>query len=258
MFSLTRSVVEHFNPNEAEFNSESFGFIPLESTGLEWNCHPVDEVIFQEYGDREITSTGYLPFNNVQVRIINACSPEDSEDAPKETEDRAMAWKRLRRSITLAIWCSLYFGFLISIFSATIVGTVFILVYYLNYQTILNCLSRPKESIPIKIQWSQTISEIIALVFSHVWFLFNIFFHFQPHQIKGLKRILLLVSLICFVLNSLYCLVLQVFGISDSRLTYALKVLENPLFALGICEKSGFSRDIFLQALKKRNSSCFY
>ena len=117
---------------------------------------------------REITSTGYLPFNNVQVRIINACSPEDSEDAPKETEDRAMAWKRLRRSITLAIWCSLYFGFLISIFSATIVGTVFILVYYLNYQTILNCLSRPKESIPIKIQWSQTISEIIALVFSHV------------------------------------------------------------------------------------------
>ena len=236
VFNFTRSVAEHVNPSEAEFNSESFGYNPLDSTGLEWNCRPVDELIYQEYSEREATDAGYMGFDNVHVRIINACSPEDSDDSPEETEDRGMAWKKLRPSITLTTWKSLYFGFFISILSATVTGIFSILVYYFNYQAILICLDRPKESIPVKIQWSTTLSELAALVSSHVWFFLNVLFHFRPHQIKGIKRTLLVTSIVFYVLNFLYRVVLQVFGIYYSVLTRVLiKIPENVLFALGIC-----------------------
>ena len=35
VFSFTRSVMEHYNPEEPEFTAESFGLSPLESTGGE-------------------------------------------------------------------------------------------------------------------------------------------------------------------------------------------------------------------------------
>ena len=47
MFSFTRSVTDHYNPEEPEYTSESFGYSPLESTGLEWYYHTVDELIYQ-------------------------------------------------------------------------------------------------------------------------------------------------------------------------------------------------------------------
>ena len=53
VFSFTRGVTEHYNPEEPEFTAESFGCCPLESTGREWYCHPVDELIYQQYSDRE-------------------------------------------------------------------------------------------------------------------------------------------------------------------------------------------------------------
>ena len=56
LHSLTRDVTEYYNPNEPEFTAESFGYDPLESTGREWYCHPIDELIYQEYSDREATS----------------------------------------------------------------------------------------------------------------------------------------------------------------------------------------------------------
>ena len=68
IFGLTRSVAEHYDPNCVEFDPETFGFHLLESTGLEWNSHSVDEFIFQEYGDREVCGIA------VQ-RITDACSP---------------------------------------------------------------------------------------------------------------------------------------------------------------------------------------
>jgi len=46
--SFTRSIADHFKPHEAEFDSESFGYSSLESTGLELYCLPVDELIYQE------------------------------------------------------------------------------------------------------------------------------------------------------------------------------------------------------------------
>ena len=33
LHSFTRGVTEHYNPDEPEFTFESFGYIPLESTG---------------------------------------------------------------------------------------------------------------------------------------------------------------------------------------------------------------------------------
>ena len=40
IFGLTRGVTEHYNPNDTEFDPETFGFYPLERTGLEWLISP--------------------------------------------------------------------------------------------------------------------------------------------------------------------------------------------------------------------------
>ena len=68
VFRFTRSVTEHYSPQEPEFTAESFGYDPLQSTGREWYRHPVDELIYQEYSDREISSVNYLPTNTLDVR----------------------------------------------------------------------------------------------------------------------------------------------------------------------------------------------
>ena len=46
IFRLTRSVAEHYDPNCVEFDPETFGFHLLESTGFEWNSHPVDDRVY--------------------------------------------------------------------------------------------------------------------------------------------------------------------------------------------------------------------
>ena len=48
IFGLTRGDAEHYNPNDTEFDRETFGFLPLERTGLEWVISPDEELIFQE------------------------------------------------------------------------------------------------------------------------------------------------------------------------------------------------------------------
>ena len=82
VFSFTRGVTEHYHPEEPEFTAESFGYNPLENTGREWYCHPVDELIYQEYSDKEATSSGYLASSRPDVRVINACLAEDKEETP--------------------------------------------------------------------------------------------------------------------------------------------------------------------------------
>ena len=98
LFGFTRGVTEHYNPDEPEFTAESFGYNPLESTGREWYCHPLDELIYQEYNDREAASSGYLASRSVNVRVTDACSTENNEDTEELEQDRerSMAWKRLR------------------------------------------------------------------------------------------------------------------------------------------------------------------
>jgi len=84
VFSFTRGVTERYNPEESEFTAESFGYKPLESTGREWYYQPVDEVIYQEYGDREATSWDYLASSRLDVRVTNACLPEVNEDTHRK------------------------------------------------------------------------------------------------------------------------------------------------------------------------------
>lgn len=151
VFSFTRSVMEHYNPEEPAFTIESFGFNPLESTGREWYYPPVGELIYQEYGNEESTSTNYLAARGVHVRVINACSPEEPEEfQDDQLEDRSMAWKQLRPSSFQTICKSMYIGALISLFAATGIAAGFILLCYLAYSFFRYTHVKP---MPLRIQW---------------------------------------------------------------------------------------------------------
>ena len=90
LFSFTRGVTEHYNPEEPEFTAEAFGYNPIESTGREWYYQPVDELIYQEYSDREATTWDYLGSSDLDVKVSNACSPDEETDERQE-DNRAMA-----------------------------------------------------------------------------------------------------------------------------------------------------------------------
>ena len=125
LYSFTRDVTQHYNPNEPEFTAESFGYNPLESTGREWYCHPVDELIYQEYSDREATSLDYQVSRCVQVKVTDASTIENNEETHIAShEQREMAWKQLRPSVIRTICKSMYIGASISLFTAGIVGAI--------------------------------------------------------------------------------------------------------------------------------------
>ena len=166
VFSFTRGVAEHYNPDEPEFTPELFGYNAFESTGREWNFFPVDEMIYQEYSDRQDTTLDYLAASGFRVRLNDACLPNENqgmqESQPLVEADTAMAWKRLRPSALATVCKSLYIGASISILAATTTGVLYSLLTYVSYQTLFNCEYRPGESIPVKIQWIRTISTLIA------------------------------------------------------------------------------------------------
>ena len=80
LYSFTRNVAEHYNINEDENLSELFGHNAMEDTGKEWYRQPVDEVIYQEYSNSEVTAMDYLTRSSVNARLIDACSTEDNEE----------------------------------------------------------------------------------------------------------------------------------------------------------------------------------
>lgn len=133
IFSFTRGVAENYNPDEPEFTTESLGYDPLECTGREWNYLPVDELIYQEYSDMEGSNLNYMAANSLRIRVINACSPEENEVVYDEQygEDRAMAWKRLRPSALRTVGKSMYVGALISLLTASMIGSLYVLITYL-------------------------------------------------------------------------------------------------------------------------------
>ena len=192
LHSFTRDVTEHYNPNEPEFTAESFGYNPLDSTGREWYCHPVDELIYQEYSDREATSLEYQVSRCVEVKVTDASSIENNE----ETEDvashehREMAWKRLRPSAIRTICKSMYIGGLISLVTAVIVGSINILISYINLKTEQNCEFSLKNKIPVQVQWMKTISGAILSAFLYIWYFINVLFLFRPFQLIGLLFLL--------------------------------------------------------------------
>ena len=181
VFSFTRGVTEHLNPEELEFTAESFGYNPLESTGLEWYYRPVDELIYQEYSDREDTGLDYLPSCRFNVKVINACSPEDEEtQEDQQEEDRAMAWKRLRPSALQTAFKSMLIGALISLLTASLIGTVYLLLSYLIFETVTRCANLQEKLFPVRVQWVRTISEQVASVFYYAWSFFNMLLLFRP------------------------------------------------------------------------------
>ena len=169
--SFTHGVIAFYNPDEPEFTTESLGYNPLESTGREWNYHPLDEFIYQEYSDRGHTpGSSYMPSRNIAVRVIDACSPQEKEETRGEQrgDDRAMAWKSFRPSTCHTVWRSLYTGTLISLLTATIIGSLFLSFTYLTYETALDCPFHTIKSIPSQIQWMKCISGILSSAFLYM------------------------------------------------------------------------------------------
>ena len=236
LFSFTRSVTEHYNPEEPEFTAESFGYDPLQSTGREWYYLPVDELIYQEYSYRDIISFAYLASSSLDVLVINACSLEDSEEEDNQgnraqEEDKEMGWKRLRPPVLQTVVKAMYIGGLISLLAASIVGTIYTLLSYLNYKTVSNCEFHQGELISARIQWMRTILEIVGCVVYYVFPGLNLLFLFRPHQLKGIKTKLILVSFVMYILDALFRAVLQAFGKPFFNLPAFDRALSNvPVF----------------------------
>ena len=198
VYRFTRSATEHYNPEEPEYTTESFGYDPLQSTGREWYYHPVDEFIYQEYSDKDIRSFAYLASSSLDVQVINACSPDESTEEGnqerRQEEDKEMAWKRLRPPVVQTVVKSMYIGGIISLLAASIVGTIYILLSYLNYKTVAwNCEIQQVESVSARMQWTRTFVDVIICVFYYAWPILIQLFLFRPHHLKGIKTKLILV-----------------------------------------------------------------
>ena len=260
VFSFTRDVTENYNPEEPEFTAESFGYNPLESTGREWYYHPVDELIYQEYSDRKATNWDYLAANTLNVRVINACSTGENEEAQEgqKDEDRAMAWKRLRPSALRTVYNSMYIGALISLLVATFIGTVFMLICYFCYKTVHDCEFKSGESIPVQIQWMRTTSSVFACAFIYIWNFLNLLFLFRPFQLKGVKRKLVLACFITYFLDTLYRVALQALEISHSHISRLQKIPLNTLFLTSVCLQVYLVTNHFITRSGRKKLTLFF
>ena len=238
VFSFTRGVAEHYHPDEPEFTIELFGCSSLESTRdrRAWNYFPVDEMIYQEYSNRQDTALDYLPVSGFRVRLNDASLPDENqrmqESQPLVEAHAAMAWKRLRPSALATVCKSLYIGASISILAATTTGVFYSLITYVSYHTSFNCEYRPGESIPVKIQWIRTISTLIANIFLYAWYLMGILFLFRPYQVRGVRTKCALVAFFLFCLDALYRLAFQIFQISHSKLSKLQTLPLNAMFLI--------------------------
>lgn len=265
LFSFTRSVTDHCNPEEPEYTAESFGYNPLESTGREWYSRPVDEFIYQEYSDRELrTSFNYMATSSLNINVRDACSleePENDEAARKEEElrDAALAWKRLRPSVCRTIWKSMYIGALISLVAATIVGAVCTVVFYVSFMTINICQFYPKKLIPVRLQWMRTISCSIAYASFHIWFFTNALFLFRSYQLKGVRQKLFLPCCVAYSLDVAYRVILQALGMSNySKLSSLQKIPLNVNFFISVGVQAYVLTKLFCRLpSKKRKVNLF-
>ena len=235
LFSFTRGVTEHYDPDEPEV--EIFGYNDsLSSEGREWNCQPVDKPIYQEYSPPSNEDNDLMSVGNprVRYRVIDASSPDEDGD-DQQNEDDEMAWKRFRPSVLHTVCQSMYIGALISLLTPAIIGLFYIMNSYVSYETIRNCKFRPKETIPVKIQWIRTLSEVIGDAFLYMWFFAGMLFLFRPYQLKGVKRKLILVAFFLFCVDIVYHVVLQMFGISHSKLSVTQKIPLYVIFQISIC-----------------------
>ena len=233
VYSFTRSVAEHYDFDEEE-SAHLVEYDPLNDTGLEWYSQPIDgEIIYQEYRNKDATTLDYLSSSSLNARVLNACSTDiDEQMHSTALEDRGMAWKRLRPTLARSLWKSFYFGFLISIASAIVVGIVSILIFYLSYQTLLKCESYSIKSIPEKLQWMRTISEVVICSLYFYWFFLDTLFYFRPFQISGIKLKLCLLCLAFYTVDAICRISFQALGITRTKLTPKEKLPLVVLFFL--------------------------
>ncbi|XP_068727091.1 uncharacterized protein [Montipora capricornis] len=122
VFSFTRSVSEQYSPKDPDYSQETLEYSLLQNTGREWYAQPVDEIIYQEYSDKEVTVADFLPAScTVKADSLNACSLGDSTEQGKNQEaalDGAMSWKQLRPSVLQTMYKSTVIGASISLLSA--------------------------------------------------------------------------------------------------------------------------------------------
>ena len=237
VFNFTRSVAERYESGGSDDVSNTSGYNPFEGTGKEWYAQDTGELIYQEYSNSKATSADYLTNRrSLRVQLINASSTSFTTHSPElSPEARDMAWKRLRPSISRTMLNSLCYGFLISVLSATFFGMVSFTVYYFCYQTQLNCQLHPKESIPIKLQWLITISETLSVGFLYFWFFIDISFYFRPFQLLGVRKTMAFLSLLFYLLDSVYRLGMQACGFSHSKLTALQRIPGETVFCLSSC-----------------------
>ena len=236
-FNFTRSVAERYDLGENEDVANTIGYNALEDTGKEWYAQHTGELIYQEYCDREATLADYLTRRgSLRAQLIDASSTTATTYTPESSPEAGdMAWKRLRSSIHRAVLNSLCYGFSISVLSATVFGVVSFTVYYFCYQTTLICEHHPKESIPIKLQWLITTSEVLSVGFLYFWFFINISFYFRPFQLSGVRKTIVIVSLLSYLVDSVYRLSMQACGISHGKLTTLQRVPAQAIFCLSSC-----------------------
>ena len=264
LFSFTRGVTEHYNPDEPEV--EIFGYDDsLSSEGREWNCQPVDKPIYQEYSPPSDDDYDLLSIGNsrVRCRVIDTNSPEEYEDEQQDENDE-MAWKRFRPSVLRTVCQSMYIGALISLLTPAIIGLFYIMICYVSYETIRNCQLHQGETIPVKIQWIRTLSDVIGVAFLYMWFFVGMLFLFRPYQLKGVKRKLILVAFVFYCMDTVYRVVLQVFGISHSKLSVTQRIPLFVIFLISICWQvyllTNHFRNLSSRAtlfIKLTTSSCF-
>ena len=235
LFSFTRGVTEHYDPDEPEV--EIFGYNDsLSSEGREWNCQPVDKPIYQEYSPPSDDDYDLLSVDNsrVRYRVIDASSPDEDGDE-QQNEDDEMAWKRFRPSVLRTVCQSMYIGALISLLTPAIFGLFYVMICYVSYEIVLNCQFHRNETIPVKIQWIRTLSAVIGVAFLYMWFFVGMIFLFRPYQLNGVKRKLILVAFVFFCVDTVYRVVFQVFGISNSQFSVIRKIPLNIIFLISVC-----------------------
>ena len=236
VFSFTRGVTEHYNPEEPQFTAESFGYTSLDNTGREWfRQKPVDQFIYQEYSDRDAGGDKSLTVNGPNVRVIDACLPEENEGEDQQIENRAITWKRFRPSILHTVYKTMYIGALISLLTASIIGALYMLITYLCYKTELHCQFCTAEAIPIQVQWMRTITSVITTFPIYLWYFANLLFLFRPFQLMGVKGKLVLVSILVYCLDAVYRVSLQALLVSHSFIPVSQKIPLNALFLTSIC-----------------------
>ena len=237
VFNFTRSVAERYDFGESDDVVNMTGYNPLEDTGKEWYAQHTGEVIYQEYSNKKATSADYLTNRwSPRAQLIDASSTSATTHTPELSPEAGdMAWKRLRPSISRTVLNSLCYGFLVSVLSATVFGMVSFTVYYFCYQTLLNCEYNSKESMPIKLQWFITISKVVSIGFFYFWLLINISFYFRPFQLSGVRKTIFIVSLLFYLVDSVFRIGLQACGMFYLKLTVVDRIPAKAIFYLSNC-----------------------